>query len=304
MSISVRVDTSPPLAELLSRPESTSQPDTLNHVGEFLLSRGVAGSQLDQEVRGLIEESGIDTSEGRTSEALRNKLRDLLHPVREKVLGSDQGTITIGAYYLYRPAVKSAKVELDISHAQATTGTVSFKFPAIGGSGEATLTLTQEIHREVTQGSEIISVIVPAKFQRVQLTRDGLVLATYERLERILDNQTDWDFKPLKAPAAGEHRQPPVTVKYNQQSQKGGTTRVKTTVKAGTSWKLSTGVKLPTFGVDLGVDITGETVQEIALTYELPDGHVYVGEQFKADPGYVWTVGSRPARSRKPKDQP
>ncbi len=290
MKIKVMVEPSAGLAELTAAEQGATPPNLLSQVDDFALTPGIAGSSLDAELREAIKTAGTETTEGRVSDALWMAIYNLLHPIREEVTGREEVSFSLDAYRLYVPAVAGAKVKLTVTSEQASKGSASFKIPGIGGGREWTLKITQELSRSVNT-SERVEVSVPATFERVERRRDGQLLASYPKLVSIRSHDVSWDFLPLDPPDIAGLGLPLEKKQFDQRKRTGGTTAVTVTLEEGTTWEVSSGLKLPNLGLEAELKVNGSYGSKLAFAYELPDGHVYVAQHFASVPGFVWTVG-------------
>jgi hypothetical protein len=285
----VEITEQPGLHELL---EAEAQPDKreLEHaLGDFMTSYGVEGSTVGDRLDDTIRTSSEATGEGLS--ALWQALRGWLTGEEHKVVDTEQHSLDLASYWLTVPEIHGAKVTLtsSVSSSNETSGEITIA--GIGGGPTFTLKVDQEVSfKDVTKNLQV-DVSAMGTFEKVEVTKDGRLVATYARLKSVDRNNVVFKAHPASLPDPKPWGKPATTKRYEVTAGNGTVTDT-LTVTRGTTWELGADLSLEKLGLKakLGTKMTYE--REVSFAYEWPSGHDVVAAYYPQFPAYLWSVHS------------
>jgi hypothetical protein len=283
--IRIEATPSPGLVDLVEASDLGDSVDVAAKLDNYLATPHIANSSIDTELRTTVL-GPTGTKPVMVAPDYGDRLKDFFHPSQEKVVGRQETQIAVHVYQISLPARAGAKATLTISRDAAVEVSATFKILGIGGGKDWKVDLKEQITRD-TAANEVVVVSVPAIFEVIERTHEGVTLR-YPRLTTIRSGERDLDFEPMEAVTWQPEWQAVETHESDQRHGSGGVTTMKLEMERGTNWELSPQVKLDQFGLEFGAKITGTYSSDVSLACALPDGALYIARLAPTSPVFVW----------------
>jgi hypothetical protein len=187
------------------------------------------------------------------------------------------------------PSVSGASAELTVGRSSSSDKSASFTIAGIGGGPTITIGLEEDLTHEAN-GCVRITLTAEGVFQKIQVTVDGTVTATFPRLASLDTNNLSWTILPATPPDAASLGAARSTKKLDASLAKGPTIE-EMKITRGTTWDLSAGLDLPNLGgIKAQVSTKIKYEEDVKFKYTLPAGHIYTASYYDNFPAYLWSV--------------
>jgi hypothetical protein len=253
-----------------------------------LLEPAIRGTPLEEELRQALapDVDRIDAIEG-LGDAWQ-WVRRAFSNRREEIIDESSVQVDVGVYWLDVPDVLGAGAEFSVSTAKSTEVSATVTVLGNGGGPTSTATVKGKVGYKTKDGPVQMTITVPATAQRVAIWKGNVRELTVDRLNRFRWDERTWTARPGRPSLAGRGT-PNDKPGYDNRAGP-GVFSDEMEIEKGTTWKLSYGLNIPKFGINLGVDLTGDYSEAVSFSYELPPGHLYRLTRFESPPCFVWAV--------------
>lgn len=304
MPVAVEISTTPGLADLAAG-ELSLQVSVDDALAEFLATPGVANTPVEAEAKAALAHAEEEAGEQEDAEpqgvdayGYRERvrafgwldgLRRFFAPEEHQVVGVEDHTVELAAYWLTVPAVAGAAVTLSIEVTNSHKTAASVKIAGIGGGPTFDVAVKQGLEHPATTDQRA-TLTTSGTFQRIDVVKDGTLLGTYARLVALDQANVDWAFPHASPPDASELGAVTGSTGYDLTGNSKSDTVI-LQLSRGTTWDMSAGIKLASLG---GIEacVSGQVSyeQDVGYTYELPPHHRYRATRYDAFPAYIWTL--------------
>jgi hypothetical protein len=285
MALRAELTEQPGFHDLLSRDEPVSNNELRPALEAFLATPGIAGTPVQE---ALDEVTRPRPAAVESLSSWWDGVHHWLWGQRVDVIDTEDRAVELAAYWLTLPAVADAKVTVTSSVTSSDETSASFTVLGIGGGPTFTVDIKEDVSFPATKMEQVVLSAI-GSFEKVQITKDGAVVATYPRLRALDRDNLTWTRTPFAPPDPGSWGTPTRTRRFDVTASN-DITKNALTVTKGTAWEGGAELSLKKLGLaaKVGTKVTYE--REVAFEYELPGGHDYLASLYPTFPAYLWTT--------------
>ena len=280
MSLNVEIVTTPGLHDML---EDDSAPDRLVNqaISDFRATPWVAESDLADDFN-----EGLAQTDEAGPRAAWDAVRGWLRNEKRTVVDEVWQNVTVGVLWLQLPDAAGAESTLTIAETTGNELKATCDVPGIGGGISTSFKITGKVEHSAAS-TERCELSVKAKFQKIEVTRNGKFVDNVVQLVEWGDKTIDFIVDAPPAPPAGVV---PVRSYWNP-SKAPDDVIVTQDVSRETSWTMKVGLSVPKLGIDTSVSATNSFQRDVTYKWVLPGGKSYELALYpKTVAPYVWTV--------------
>jgi hypothetical protein len=265
--------------------------ESILHLKRFITTPGIAGTATAQELAALVPKDGPFLAMGWREAARR--IKEIIIGKKIEVISEEAAWLPIQVHAIYCPNVPGTKASLTLEYSESGEATCRLEFLGVGGGGEFSIEFAVNDKLEVEAESAIVSYQILTTWQRCSLVSKNGSAIDFPRLGAVHEDCQRIETKTLATGA----KPPPGTalkqlLEFDQRNTKGILTR-RHSIKAGTKWTGSIGVKLEKLGFECASEFVGTRNWNSEYEYLLQPGHLYRVVQAVGSLDWWWVVDTK-----------